>query len=96
MTTKAPQTPQDTRPLDKIPAGTTVRIVTIDAGAGLKNRLAAMGLLANGVIRVVRNDRAGQIIVQVKNSKVILGRGMSHKIFVTEAFPGQRTTNAHE
>jgi len=84
MMTKDSQMPQDKKPLDTIPPGATVRIVMVDAGSGLKNRLAAMGLLTNGLIRVVRNDRAGQIIVQVKESKVILGRGMSHKIFVTE------------
>jgi len=43
-----------------------------------------MGLLPNVQIRVVRNDGAGQIIVNVKNSKVILGRGMSHKVFVAK------------
>ena len=57
----------DIKPLDKIGAGAVVRIVTIDAGRSLKNRLAAMGLLADVQIRVVRNDRAGQIIVCVKN-----------------------------
>ena len=72
------------KPLDKIGAGTAVRIVTIEAGHGLKNRLAAMGLLADVQIRVIRNDGAGQIIINVKNSKVILGRGMSHKVFVVE------------
>lgn len=70
--------------LDEIPEGGEVRIVSVEAGPGLKNRLAAMGLLANEKIQVVRNDRAGQIIVNVKHSKVILGRGMSHKIFVSE------------
>jgi ferrous iron transport protein A len=69
-------------PLDKIAAGASAKIATIEAGSGLKNRLAAMGLLADVQIRVVRNDGAGQIIVRVKNSKVILGRGMSHKVFV--------------
>ncbi|MHC4290984.1 MAG: FeoA family protein, partial [Planctomycetota bacterium] len=53
-------------------------------GHGLKNRLAAMGLMTDVEIRVVRNDGAGQIIINVKNSKVILGRGMSHKVFVIE------------
>jgi len=72
------------KPLDKIGTGTAVRIATIEAGRGLRNRLAAMGLLADVQIRVVRNDGAGQIIVDIKNSKVILGRGMSHKIFVVE------------
>jgi Fe2+ transport system protein FeoA len=56
----------------------------IEAGHGLKNRLAAMGLMTDVEIRVVRNDGAGQIIINVKNSKVILGRGMSHKVFVIE------------
>ena len=72
------------KPLDKIAAGATAKIVTIDAGSSLKNRLAAMGLLADVQVRVVRNDGAGQIIINVKNSKVILGRGMSHKVFVVE------------
>jgi Fe2+ transport system protein FeoA len=72
------------KPLDKISAGVAVRIATIEAGSGLKNRLAAMGLLTDVQIRVVRNDGAGQIIINVKNSKVILGRGMSHKVFVVE------------
>jgi ferrous iron transport protein A len=72
------------KPLDKIAAGATAKIVTIDAGSSLKNRLAAMGLLADVQVRVVRNDGAGQIIINVKNSKIILGRGMSHKIFVVE------------
>jgi Fe2+ transport system protein FeoA len=70
--------------LDEIPAGQRVRITAIDAGHGLKNRLAAMGLLVNVEIRVIRNDRTGQIIINVKNSKVILGRGMSHKVSVVE------------
>lgn len=70
--------------LDEIAAGTTVRIAAINAGHGLNNRLAAMGLLVNVEIRVLRNDHSGQIIVSVKNSKMILGRGMSHKIFVIE------------
>jgi len=69
-------------PLNIVRAGTTVRIVAVETGYGLKNRLAAMGLLANVQIRVVRNDRAGQIVIHVKNSKVILGRGISHKVFV--------------
>ena len=68
--------------LDEMNVGTTVRVVSIDAGNSLKNRLAAMGLLVNEEISVVRNDHAGQIIINVKNSKVILGRGMSHKIMV--------------
>ena len=70
------------QPLDKIPAGTAAQIVSIEAGIGLKNRLASMGLLVDVGVQGIHNDGAGQIIINVKNSKVILGRGMSHKIFV--------------
>ena len=70
--------------LDQVRAGSTVRIIRVNSGHGLKNRLAAMGLLKDTPITVIRNDGAGQIIIQVKSSKVILGRGMSHKIFVTQ------------
>ncbi|HML76092.1 MAG TPA: FeoA family protein [Anaerohalosphaeraceae bacterium] len=68
--------------LDQIETGKTVRIDHIEAGHGLKNRLAAMGLLADQPIRVMLNDHRGQVIIAVKNSRVVLGRGMSHKIFV--------------
>ncbi|MGH2270569.1 FeoA family protein [Anaerohalosphaeraceae bacterium U12dextr] len=69
-------------PLDQIETGQTVRIDHIEAGHGLKNRLAAMGILVDQPIRVMLNNHRGQVIVAVKNSRVVLGRGMSHKIFV--------------
>lgn len=70
------------KPLSEVPAGQTVRLVRVNAGSGLKSRLAAMGLLANVSIHVMRNDFAGQLIVRVKNTKVVLGRGMSQKVVV--------------
>ena len=74
--------PASSTPLNEISSGKRVRIVRIVAGHGLRNRLAAMGLLANESIEVIRNDYRGQVVVAVKGSKVVLGRGMSHKIFV--------------
>lgn len=68
--------------LSEVKAGQTVRLVRVDAGHGLKHRLAAMGLLANTKIKVLRNEGKGQLIVNVKGSKVVLGRGMSEKIMV--------------
>ncbi len=69
-------------PLSKVPAGRTVRLVSVEAGEGLKSRLAAMGLLSNVSVYVMRNDFCGQLIVRVKNTKVVLGRGMSQKVLV--------------
>jgi ferrous iron transport protein A len=70
------------KPLSKVEAGTTVKLVSVDAGRGLKQRLAAMGLLPNVGITVIRNWHCGRLIVNVKNTKVVLGRGMAHKIMV--------------
>ena len=65
-----------------IKPGETVRIISIDAGQALKHRLAAMGLLPNMLIKVIRKEGRGQVIVGVKNGKVALGHGMAHKVMV--------------
>ncbi len=78
-----PPTPISTdQELSSIPAGRRVRLVRIQAGLALKERLAAMGLVPQGVFRVIRNEGQGQVIVEIKGTRVILGRGMSGKIQV--------------
>lgn len=71
--------------LSEAKAGQTVRLVRVQAGHGLKHRLAAMGLLANTKIKVLRNEGRGQLIVNVRGTKVVLGRGMSEKMMVESA-----------
>ena len=68
--------------LSKVKAGKRAKLVGVDAGQGLKHRLAAMGLLPDTHIKVVRNEGRGQLIVNVKGTKVVLGRGMSDKVMV--------------
>jgi ferrous iron transport protein A len=70
------------RPLSKVQAGETVKLVGIEAGRGLKSRLASMGLVPNVKITVVNNSQPGPFVISVKNSKMMLGRGMAHKIMV--------------
>ena len=70
------------RPLEQVPSQTLVRLVSIDAGQELKQRLAEMGLFPDCRLLVMMNENGGQVIVNVKNSKVVLGRGMSNKIMV--------------
>jgi ferrous iron transport protein A len=70
------------RPLSQIKAGETVKLASINAGQGLMSRLAAMGLLPNVEITVLRNSYPGPFLISVKDSKVMLGRGMAHKIMV--------------
>jgi Fe2+ transport system protein FeoA len=70
------------RPLSKVQAGETVKLAGIDAGRGLHSRLASMGLVPNVEITVVSNSQPGPFVISVKNSKMMLGRGMAHKIMV--------------
>lgn len=70
------------RPLSKVRAGETVKLVGIKAGRGLNSRLASMGLVPNVKITVVNNSQPGPFVISVKNSKMMLGRGMAHKIMV--------------
>lgn len=70
------------RPLSKVRAGETVKLAGIEAGRGLNSRLASMGLVPNVEITVINNSQPGPFVISVKNSKVMLGRGMAHKIMV--------------
>lgn len=70
------------RPLSTTKAGESVRVVRIEAGRGLNSRLASMGLVADTELRVVSNGHPGPFVLIVKEAKVVLGRGVAHKILV--------------
>jgi Fe2+ transport system protein FeoA len=70
-------------PLTDVAEGVTVRLAMVDAGHGLQSRLAAMGLVPGTEVRVVSKGGWGPFIVAVKGSRVMLGRGMTDKIYVT-------------
>ena len=70
--------------LSEIPAGQTVKFVNVDAGQGLNSRLASMGLVPNVEIKVMNNSHPGPFIINVKNTRIALGRGMAAKIKVIE------------
>lgn len=71
-------------PLSNVRAGETVKLARIEAGRDLHSRLASMGLVPNVEITVLNNRQPGPFVISVKNSKMMLGRGMAHKIMVTK------------
>jgi Fe2+ transport system protein FeoA len=73
---------QELKPLSLVQSGERVRLASIEAGRGLNSRLASMGLLPNVEITVVSNGHPGPFVISVKGSKMMLGRGMAHKIMV--------------
>lgn len=70
------------RPLSMVQAGETVKIARIEAGRGLNSRLVSMGLVPNIQITVVKNTHPGPFVISIKDSKMMLGRGMANKIMV--------------
>ena len=68
--------------LSLVRQGSRVKILAIHAGRELQARLAAMGLVPGTEITVISNQSSGPSVVAVKDSRVVLGRGMSSKIEV--------------
>jgi len=68
--------------LSEVEAGRKVRLMSVDAGHGLKSRLVSMGLTPGAELTVVRNARTGPVIVQVRETRLMLGRAMVDKIEV--------------
>jgi len=69
-------------PLSMVNSGRKVRLLAVRAGRGLQARLAAMGLVPGAELEVIRNSHHGPFIVSVKDTRLVLGRGMAHKIEV--------------
>lgn len=69
-------------PLSLVKSGREVRLLEVRAGRGLAQRLAEMGFVPGVQVRVVSNDSAGPVVVLVKGSRLMLGRGMAQKIWV--------------
>jgi len=70
------------RPLSAVRNGETVTITRIEAGRGLSSRLISMGLVPNTKITVLNNEQPGPFVIKVRDSKIVLGRGMADKILV--------------
>ena len=69
-------------PLTMACEGSMVHMASVRAGDRLAHRLAAMGLTPGVELLVVNNTRNGPFIVEVKGCRLVLGRGMAHKIVV--------------
>ncbi len=71
-------------PLSMAKQGSTVQVSSIAAGREFNRRLAEMGIFPSVKLAVIKNAGAGQFVVRIKDTRLVLGRGMAHKIMVTE------------
>ena len=85
MIRKAVEEQSQDRPLSAVKTGGKARLVRVDAGRGLNNRLASLGFVPDVEISVISNGHPGPFVVVIKDVKMALGRGVAHKILVKSA-----------
>ncbi|PUA31949.1 MAG: hypothetical protein B7O98_08155 [Zestosphaera tikiterensis] len=76
-------------PLSTAQEGSLVRVVNVMSGKGLMLRLAELGITPGSIVRVVKVFGSGPILLDVKGSRIAIGRGAAMKIFV-EVIGGER------
>lgn len=70
-------------PLVMMPEGKNSKIISINAGTCLLNRLRSMGFTENGLLKVKKGIN-GSVIVSINGCDYALGMGMASKIMVQE------------
>ena len=71
-------------PLMQAAEGQEVTVAEIRGGNRLQHRLAEMGLRTGARFTVINNGHPGPFIINLKGSRLLLGRGMVHRIFVVQ------------
>jgi ferrous iron transport protein A len=65
--------------------GDWVRILRLEGGAGLEDKLTQHGIYPGDCVRVLREaPMGGPLLVDVHGREIALGRGVAKKIFVDE------------
>lgn len=71
-------------PLGFLPEGEAAIIINIYGGRNMVTRLMAMGLTVGTKIRVVKSTGPGPVLIEVRGTRLALGRGVAMKIMVEE------------
>ena len=69
-------------PLAMARPGEMVTVIGVRAGWGLQRRLADMGLTPGVQIRVINSQMPGPVLIDLRGSRVALGRGVAQKVMV--------------
>lgn len=69
-------------PLSHLRAGERARITRIEGGYGIRKKLTDMGVIPGKEIRVHHGAGMGPRVVVVEETKIMLGRGVLHRIMV--------------
>jgi ferrous iron transport protein A len=69
-------------PLAMAPEGALARIIEIRAGRRAMTRLADLGFTRGSVVRVLKSFGSGPLLLEVRGSRIALGRGLAMKLLV--------------
>jgi ferrous iron transport protein A len=69
-------------PLAFLPEGREAKVFEVRGGAGAARHLEDMGFVSLAKVKVLRSCSPGAVLVQLKDSRIALSRGMAMKIFV--------------
>lgn len=69
-------------PLTVAPENVELRITRIKAGRGAMRRLAELGLVPGSNVKILKSSGTGPTLLEVKGSRIALGRGITMKLFV--------------
>ena len=69
--------------LSRARTGEMVTVIALRAGWGLQRRLADMGLTPGVKVKVISSGRPGQVVIEVRGSRMALGHGVAAKVLVS-------------
>lgn len=69
--------------LTELKPGEKAKVKAVNGGHNVHQRLASMGIYPGTEILVVRGGSGGPVIAKVRGSRIVLGRGMAHRVTVT-------------
>jgi Fe2+ transport system protein FeoA len=72
----------DTMCLTHIEAGSKVLVHNLNAGHRFRHHMAEMGIFPGAMIKVLKKESQGPLLVQIGHSRLMLGRRMAEKITV--------------
>jgi ferrous iron transport protein A len=69
--------------LDQICENGKAKVIDIQGGAGIRQRLSQMGIHPGDIVTMVRYGALhGPLLIEIHGSQVALGRGIASKIIV--------------
>ena len=69
-------------PLAMLPENEEARVVEVRGGRGLVRRLSELGFTPGTIVKVLFSNSPGPVLVDVRGSRIALGRGLLMRIIV--------------